>query len=119
LENLNANIPYHVRLDYRQDFEGARVAWGWTVADRSERSLYKVNELDVYSEGAAVNTFIETTRWFGIKIRFQMDNMLSYQQHRERTLFTGERDLSPVGSIIIRDRRHDITRMALILNGNF
>ncbi len=119
LENLNGNIHYHFRVDYRQDFEQARMAWGWTVADRDKRTLYKVNELDEYSEGTAINTFIETTRWFGIKIRLEAANMLSYDQHRERTLFTGERNLSAVGTKIIRDRRHDISRFGLFLDGNF
>ena len=119
LENLNTNIDYHYRIDFRQDFEEARVAWGWTVADRGERPLYKVNEFDVYNEGAAVDAFVETTRWFDIKIRILMENMLSYRQHRERTLYVGERDLSAVNSIIVRDRRHDISRIALYLNGNF
>jgi outer membrane cobalamin receptor len=119
LENLNGNIHYHLRADYRQDFEQARIAWGWTVADRSSRTLFKVNELDMYSEGTAFNTFIETTRWFGIKIRLEAANMLSYDQHRERTLYTGERGLTPVGSRIVRDRRHDISRVGLFLDGNF
>jgi hypothetical protein len=69
LENLNTNISWHVRVDYRQDFEAARVAWGWTVADRGNRPLYKVNELDVHSEGKAITAFVETTRWFGLKTR--------------------------------------------------
>ena len=86
---------------------------------RAKRPLYKVNELDVYSEGTAVNTVIETTRWFGIKIRLEAANMLSYDQHRERTLYTGERGLTPVGSRIVRDRRHDISRVGLFLDGNF
>jgi outer membrane receptor protein involved in Fe transport len=119
LTTLNTNIGYHLRADFRQDFEAARVAWGWTVADRGQRPLYKVNELDVHSEGAAANVFIETTRWFGIKIRLEAENMLNFQRHRERTIFVGERDLTPVESIIVRDRQHDISRFALFLNGSF
>lgn len=119
LENLNGNIHYHYRVDYRQDFEQSHIAWGWTVADRSSRTLFKVNELDVYGEGTAVNSFIETTRWFGLKIRIEAANMLSYDQHRERTLYTGERGLTPAGSRIVRDRRHDISRVGLFLDGNF
>lgn len=119
LETLNENMEYHYRVDFRQDFEQARVAWGWTYADRGARPLYRVNELDVYNEGAAVNLFVETTRWYGIKIRLLAENMLSYRQRRERTLFTGERDLTPVDTIITRERRHDINRVALYLNGNF
>jgi len=119
LETLNQNIEYHVRVDYRQDFEQARAAWGWTVADRGDRPLFRVNELDLYNEGTAVTIFVETTRWFGIKIRILAENVLNYRQNRERIQFAGERDLSAVDSIIVRDRRHDISRIGLYLNGNF
>jgi hypothetical protein len=119
LEILNNNIGWRVRVDYRQDFEAARFAWGWTVADRGKRPLYKVNELDVHSEGKAVTAFVETTRWFGIKTRIVMENVLNFKRNRVRTRFEGERDLTPVESIIVRDRQHDVYRIALYLNGSF
>ena len=119
LQTLNTNIGWHVRVDYRQDFEAARVAWGWTVADRGKRPLYKVNELDVHSEGKAVTAFVETTRWFGIKMRIVMENILNFQRRRVRTLYEGERELTPVESIIDRERQHDVYRIALYLNGSF
>jgi len=119
LGTLNENMKYHARLDFRQDLEAARLAWGWTVADRGDRPLYKVNELDVHSEGSAVNVFVETTRWFGIKIRLIAENVLDFERSRERTLFVGERDLTPVDSIIRRNRRHDISRVSLFLSGSF
>jgi outer membrane receptor protein involved in Fe transport len=119
LGTLNKNMKYHARLDFRQDLEAARLAWGWTIADRGDRPLYKVNELDVNSEGTAVNVFVETTRWFGIKIRLIAENVLDFERRRERTLFVGERDLTPVDSIIRRNRRHDISRVSLFLSGSF
>jgi outer membrane receptor protein involved in Fe transport len=119
LGTQNINIGWHVRADFRQDFETAQVAWGWTIADRDYRPLYKVNELDVSSEGTAVNIFVETTRWFGVKLRVVADNLLSYDQHRERTIFAGERDLSSVESVIIRDRKHDLSRFSIYMNGSF
>jgi hypothetical protein len=119
LATLNENIGYHFRVDYRQDFEEARVAWGWTVADRGSRPLFKVNELDVHNEGTAVDAFVETTRWFGIKIRILMENMVNFKRNRNRILYVGERDLTPVESIIVRDRQHDISRIALYVNGAF
>ncbi|MGK0298505.1 MAG: hypothetical protein ACI9XC_002127 [Gammaproteobacteria bacterium] len=119
LEVLNKNMAWRFRVDYRQDFEEAKVAWGLTYADRGNRPLYKVNELDVHTEGPAGTAFIETTRWFGVKIRLLWENMFNFKRHRERTRFVGERDLSPIDSVIIRDRQHDITRITLFVNGTF
>jgi hypothetical protein len=118
LQIRNKNIKYHLRADFRQDFDVARVAWGWTIADRGNRPLYKVNELDVNSEGVAIDTFVETTRWFGIKTRLQIDNTLAFNRRRDRILFIGERDLTPVQSTI-NNNRYGGRRITLFLNGSF
>ncbi len=119
LEVLNNNMGWRYRIDYRQDFEAARVAWGLTYADRGDRPLYKVNELDVHSEGPAGTFFIETTRWFGVKINLLWENLFNFKRHRERTRFVGERGLSPVDSLIVRDRQHDRYRIGLHVSGTF
>ncbi len=119
LEVLNNNMGWRYRIDYRQDFEAARVAWGLTYADRGDRPLYKVNELDVHSEGPAGTFFIETTRWFGVKINLLWENLFNFKRHRERTRFIGERGLSPVDSLIVRDRQHDRYRIGLHVSGTF
>jgi hypothetical protein len=118
LEVRNRNIKYHLRSDFRQDFNDARVAWGWTVADRGNRPLFKVNELDINFEGVAIDAFVETTRWFGIKIRLQVENTLGFNRGRRRILFTGERDLTPVDSTIV-NARYGGRRISLFLNGSF
>ena len=119
LEVLNNNMSWRYRIDYRQDFEDAKVAWGLTYADRGNRPLFKVNELDVHSEGAAGTFFFETTRWFGVKMQLIWENLFNFKRHRERTRFTGERDLSPVDTVIVRDRQHDIYRIGLHVSGTF
>ena len=109
---------YAINLDYRQDFEVARVAWGWTLITRAERPLFKVNELEVYDEGTEINAFVETTRWFGIKLRLEGNNLLDYSEIRNRTIYAGERDLTSVASQIYRDRMAG-RRIKLVLSGSF
>jgi len=116
LEVRNKNMELLTRADFRQDF--ARFAWGWTVANRSDRPLYRVNELDVHNEGVAVNAFAETTRWFGVKTRLQLENILDFVRRRDRTLFIGERDLTAVESAVINER-HTGYRVSLFVTGNF
>jgi hypothetical protein len=118
LTNRNKNNKYFVSFNFRQDFEEARVAWGWTVAERDQRSLFKVNEFDVYKEDIAVDVFIETTRWFGLKIRIDAQNISDDASQRVRTRFTGERDLSTIDSIVANDRFNG-RRLVLSLSGSF
>jgi hypothetical protein len=114
----NRNIHYFLRADFRQDFEAARVAWGWTIADRDNRPLFKVDEYDLYGESAAVDAFIETTRWAGIKVRLQVQNLMDFTEWRDRTIYDGFRDIDPIGFRELRERRNG-RKITLALSGSF
>ena len=118
LANFNRNNKYFIRMDYRQDFEASRIAWGWTVAERDKRRLYRVNELDIRDEGYAINIFVETTRWKGLKVSLVADNLLNFTQSRDRTFYTGERELTPVDSVEMAERFNG-RRMTLTVSGSF
>jgi hypothetical protein len=109
---------YSVILDFRQDFEAARVAWGWNYRSRTDRPLFKVNELDVYDETAEANIFVETTRWLGMKIRLTAQNVLEEIESRDRTVYVGERGLSPIDFQEIRDTTNGF-RLQLGFSGAF
>ncbi|MGY8813093.1 MAG: TonB-dependent receptor plug domain-containing protein [Gammaproteobacteria bacterium] len=95
---------YAVSINYRQDFKLLRMAWGWNIITRAERPLFKVNELEIYDEKFQLGTFIETTRWLGVKIRFATINILNSPGYRNRTVFNGQRDLGPVIFRELRER---------------
>ncbi len=109
---------YAIFVDFRQDFDAARVAWGWNFSARAERPIFRVDEFDVYDEGTDLNTFVETTRWFGIKMRLSLLNILDLSQTRDRTVYVGERELSPVDFREVRTTT-DGTRIMLTLSGAF
>jgi hypothetical protein len=77
-----------------------------------------VDEYDVYDEGTDLNTFVETTRWFGIKMRLSLLNILDLSQSRDRTVYVGERELSPVDFREVRTTT-DGTRIMLTFSGAF
>jgi len=114
----NRNNRYFLRLNYRQDFEDARVSWGWTAAVRDERPLFKVNELDLYDEGYGIDAFVETTRWMGLKLRVYGENLLNYDETRDRILFTGRRDLSPIAFREYRSRNSG-RKINISVSGSF
>lgn len=109
---------YALFVNFRQDFDAARVAWGWDFSMRAERPLFKVDEFDVFAEETDFNMFIETTRWFRTKIRLNWLNILDLTQSRDRSVYVGGRDLSLVDFREIR-KTTDGTRVQLVLSGAF
>ena len=115
---FNTDNQFVVVVDYRQDFEDAQVAWGWDVTQETVLKLFKVNELDVRKKEPDINFFIETTRWFEMKIRLEFNNILDMKEDRNRTLYTNERDLSPVFRRQLQNRT-DGREFGLSLSGSF
>jgi len=109
---------YAYTIDFRQDFETARVAWGWFLQERADRPVFKVNELLVYDDTHQLDLFIETTRWLGIKMRLSAENLFDLGLLRERTIFTGERGLSSVAFREVRDRTRG-RQVVFTLSGTF
>lgn len=113
------NNDYIYDLAFRQDFQDARVAWGWDIADRGERIWYKVNELNLYDEeGIEANVFIETTRWWGLKFRLAATNLDHFVETRNRALYEDGRGLSPVSRRELTERVEG-RRLTLTVSGTF
>ena len=109
---------YAVAVDYRQDFRSQRFAWGWEIRERGRRTLFKVNELDISNEGLDLSFFVETTRWLGLKMGLNIENVLDIVSSRDRTIFTGERDLTPIDERLIQNRIRGF-RIAYLVSGSF
>lgn len=109
---------YAYSVDFRQDFQAQRISWGWDIRERGEHPRFRANELDILDEGLEFNTFIETTRWFDLKLRFDAENILDITSTRDRIRYIGARELTPV-----RFREDQIRirgfRFAFTVNGSF
>jgi hypothetical protein len=107
-----------VDTGYRQDFENRRLAWGWTFRTRAQRPVFRVNEYDVYDESHEINVFLETTRWFGLKVKIEGLNVTNHIETRDRTVFTGERDFSAVDFRELTEA-HNGPRLVVTVSGTF
>ncbi len=87
---------YAFDIDFRQDIEQAQISWGLGLAERGRRVVYEANELDIHNEGFDLSAFIETSRWFGVKLSLEATNLLDYTVTRERTIYVGQRSLTPL-----------------------
>ncbi|MDX1500457.1 MAG: hypothetical protein R3176_11195 [Woeseiaceae bacterium] len=109
---------YAVILDFRQDFRAARAAWGFSLWERGRQLQFKVNELEVYDEGAEFRVFVETTRWRGIRVRLDAENLLDFADERRRLIYAGLRGTTPVETRQFRDRSRG-RRLELSFSGSF
>jgi len=109
---------YTFIIDYRQDFESSRVSWGGNLANQGRRPQFKTDTLDIRNAGYRLNAFIETTRWWDLNLRLDLDNALGFAKTRDRTVFVGQRDRSPV-SFRERERLTIGTELVLSVNGSF
>jgi hypothetical protein len=103
LDFFSLDTRYAYTVDFRQDFDTARMAWGFDIQQRGERPQYKVNELDIRDNQVQFDAFFETTRFWGIKMRVDYENIFDLEEERRRTIYVAERDLTPVASRELRN----------------
>lgn len=109
---------YAFDVAFRQDMQSKKVSWGLSLGWRGERPLYKADELDIFDEGYQFNGFISTTRWFGVRMTLEGENMLDQVWLRDRTIYVAERALTPVERREIR-RGTNGTRIWFRMSGTF
>lgn len=96
---------FNIEIDFRQDLQKQRWAWGWSMALVGESPFFGIDELDINDRGVDTEIFIETTRWWGVKMRLTLQNLIDREFIRDRRVFTTQRNLSPLAFRELRDRR--------------
>ncbi len=115
---LSEDLEYEFTVDYRQDLEARAIAWGWDASYEADRPLYKVNEFDTTQRRLAVNAFVETHRWRGLRVRLEGEHLFHTRLLRDRVVYAGLRDLSLVDFRETRKRRRG-QRFTLSVSGTF
>ncbi len=105
-------------IQFRQDFRRARVAWGFEILQTAPQPFFGIDEHVLDDRGVSLDAFVETTRFFGFKIRIRAENLINDTSVRDRAVFTGLRALSPLDFIEAR-RRHVGRSIILTAEGNF
>jgi len=115
---FNVENNYAWEMNFRQDFQASKLAWGWKMMDRAEQYQYKADELIIYDENTDIHAYIESSRWFGMKMQFGAENILNFHEDRYRVIYTGAREQSLVDSTELRDRTRGF-RLNMTITGNF
>ena len=105
---LSNEGKYAMAVDFRYSPPGRDFAWGGKIAIESSIPVFGLDEFvitDDIDDTLDMDLYIETTRWLGIRTRLQFGNVLNRTFHRDRLVFAGQRELSPLGYRELRNRK--------------
>ena len=91
IRNVNGFRPNNASVSFRQDLTDLKLSWGFSYFAASNRSGFRVDELQPSRNGAEVEAFIETTRYFGVKMRLEVENLNTPTSDRTRLIFENNR----------------------------
>ncbi|MBT8471171.1 MAG: outer membrane beta-barrel protein [Marinicaulis sp.] len=81
-------------IEFRQDFPAYKVSWGASTNNSSEEFGFGLDEFSRFTRDQELTAFIETTAIDGVKVRFQVGDILNVTNVRDRTVFDGSRALN-------------------------
>ncbi len=107
LENPNIDI------DFRHDVTAERFSWGIRYEPRTDYALFFVDEAIEEARGDRWTGFVETTRFFGVKMQLEVRNIGGQIFPRQRRLFAPDRSGAFIGSEILDRRRGEFVKFTV------
>ncbi len=115
---LSSEDNWRVDFEFRQDLTAQRWAWGWNASIRDAFFRFGLDELDEFRRRPSLDFFVETTRFAGIKINLEIENLFNEGFDRRRSVFLGERGSSGIDFEELRERNSG-RRANLTFSGTF
>lgn len=109
--------PLTGNLGFRQDLEEAGLAWGVRAVFREQDKWYFVDERSFRYRGTTYSAFVETTWFFGLKTRLDVENIGERRNGDTREFFQPDRR-APLQSYQV-SRRADGTWVKVTLSRQF
>ncbi len=102
-------FSYHpesrLSVEFRQDINSRKLAWGVSVFREGEFQAYRFNEIDTSEEGPWVDVFVETTALPNdMRLRLWAANVANGTINRERRFFAPDRT-GPLSRVDLRERQ--------------
>lgn len=108
-----------VSLALRHDVPDSDWAWGAEASHTHFQPRYRSNQVDRTWEGPwFASIFVENKDVLGLTLRGEIGNILNARSYRDRIVYTGLRDATPIAFVEERDRRIGPI-FSLSVRGNF
>ncbi|WP_291844880.1 outer membrane beta-barrel protein [Maricaulis sp.] len=83
---------WELRLDFRQTFPQSQMAWGWDYFWLSDGETFRAQEYQQHDNtDGDLDIYVETTRFFGVTLRAQVDGVFNNGDDRQRVFYDGSR----------------------------
>jgi len=102
-----------VSINLRQDLTAQRFAWGLRYEPPREVFIFFANEQILDERTHQITAFIETTRFFGVRMQLEVRNIGGQEFPRDRLLFAPDRSGEFIGSEILRRRRGEFVKFTV------
>jgi hypothetical protein len=103
--NWNNFVDRQVNLELRHDIPGSDWAWGGSARYDHQLPEYRRSQSDRAWEGPVfASVFVENKDVLGLTMRATIDNIANARSRRERVVYQGVRELSPVAITESRNR---------------
>ncbi|MEM8489422.1 MAG: TonB-dependent receptor [Pseudomonadota bacterium] len=94
-----------VFAEFRQDLTAHRVSWGASYRAALDNQVFFADEESFSTEGETYRLFVETTRYFGLRINLALRNIGGRSRDRERRFFAPSRAGVFTGTELINRER--------------
>lgn len=102
-----------IDINLRQDLVKARVAWGLLYEPPATSQIFFANEAIRDRRDHRLTAFVETTRFFGIKMRLEVTNIGQARFPRDRVLFAPDRGGAVIGTEFLDRERGEFVTFTL------
>ena len=102
-----------IDIDFRQDIASERIAWGVKYEPGGRYRQFFVDEAIDELRTDRWTAFIETTRFFGVKMNLEVRHIGGVEFPRERLLFAPDRSGALSGSEILDRRRGEFVKFTV------
>ncbi len=96
--NISNRNRRKLNFRFRQDITEHQVAWGVNLEGRFSEPKFFVDEVNFFRGNDRYTAFIETTRYFGLKMRLEFENFNGARFESDRFFFSPTRAGVPDGS---------------------
>lgn len=102
-----------IDINLRQDLVKARVAWGLLYEPPATSRIFFANEAIRDRRDHRLTAFVETTRFFGIKMQLEVTNIGQARFPRDRVLFAPDRSGAVIGTEFLDRERGEFVKFTL------
>ncbi len=114
---VNWFTPNFLSFELRQDITDYQIAWGLEYDGSFTDTTFLVDEVQTFEGNKRLEFFIETTRFFGVKIQIEVEHLKKGHFKRSRLFYDQTRGGALTGSEVSRRTRRP--ELKLSVTGTF